>query len=335
MNLFCFRRSATHIISLLLLVTAPVIAQHDHKGLPGKTTPAAPLQKEGFGYAKVATPNPAELPPLLSDGPTAEIFFDFTDETFEIAGGGTMYAGWPINHTAPGPIFHVRQGQKVNITMVNNSDTWHSIDFHSAIVPPNIVFADVKQGQTLSVSFVAETPGAFLYHCGTASVLWHIANGMFGAIIVAPADDVLPPADKSYVFVQNEWYTRWLHDKTFTGDYQKMLDMRPDIVAFNGKAFQYNDHPLEVNAGKLTRIYFVNAGPSLFSAFHVIGHIIDTVYESGDLVNDRLSKVSVHPVAPGAGVIFDLTIPQPGQYPFCDHNMANMEKGAMGTFNVK
>ena len=116
-------------------------------------------------------------------------------------------------------------------------------------------------------------------------------------------------------------------------DFQKMRDERPDEVVFNGVAFQYKDHPLTAAAGKLVRIYFVNAGPSLWSSFHVIGGIFDKVYPGGDAA-DAVSGVSTYTVGPGAGAVFDITLDQPGNYVFVDHDMAHAIIGAQGVLQV-
>ncbi|MBU6417806.1 MAG: multicopper oxidase domain-containing protein, partial [Xanthomonadaceae bacterium] len=234
--------------------------------------------------------------------------------------------------SVPGPVIHVRQGQTVNVTYTNKGTMEHSLDFHSAITPPNLHYAEVKPGEKLIYSFVAKVPGAFLYHCGTPPVLLHIGNGMYGAIIVDPATP-LPPAAESYVIVQSEWYTQQISGKLMGPDFQKMKDERPDEVVFNGVAFQYKDHPLTAAPGKLVRIYFVNAGPDLWSSFHVIGGIFDKVYPGGD-VADAVSGVSTYSVGPGAGAIFDITLDQPGNYVFVDHDMAHAIIGAQGVLQV-
>jgi nitrite reductase (NO-forming) len=144
----------------------------------------------------------------------------------------------------------------------------------------------------------------------------------------------LPPADVSYVLVQGEWYTRQLQGALLTGDPGKMLTGTPDEVVFNGRAFQYRDEPLTGRVGQRIRLYFVDAGPNLPSAFHVIGSMFDRVYPDGDAAH-ALTGVSTYAVAPGAGAVFDVVIPDAGQYPFVDHSMRNMAAGAVGALNIK
>ncbi|HXE66848.1 MAG TPA: multicopper oxidase domain-containing protein [Rhodanobacteraceae bacterium] len=272
----------------------------------------------------------ARLPPL-QPGESVDVNVDATDASVSIA-SGVDYQAWTFGKSVPGPVIHVRQGQTVNVTFTNHGTMEHSLDFHSAITPPNLHYAEVKPGESLTYSFVAKVPGAFLYHCGTPPVLLHIGNGMYGAIIVDPATP-LPPAAESYVIVQSEWYTQQISGKLMGPDFQKMKDERPDEVVFNGVALQYKDHPLTAAPGKLVRIYFVNAGPDLWSSFHVIGGIFDKVYPGGDAA-DAISGVSTYSVGPGAGAIFDITLDQPGNYVFVDHDMAHAIIGAQGVLQV-
>jgi len=272
----------------------------------------------------------ARLPPL-TPGDSVNVEIESTDASVSIA-SGVEYQAWTFGDSVPGPVIHVRQGQTVNVTFTNKGTMEHSLDFHSAITPPNLHYAEVKPGEKLTYSFVAKVPGAFLYHCGTPPVLLHIGNGMYGAIIVDPATP-LPPAAESYVIVQSEWYTQQVSGKLMGPDFQKMKDERPDEVVFNGVAFQYKDHPLTAAPGKLVRIYFVNAGPDLWSSFHVIGGIFDKVYPGGDAA-DAVSGVSTYTVGPGAGAIFDITLDQPGNYVFVDHDMAHAIIGAQGVLQV-
>lgn len=277
--------------------------------------------------APVPTVRDARLPPLASEGDVASITLEATDATVTIANGVT-YAAWTFGGTVPAPILHVRQGQTVNVTFVNHGHMKHSIDLHAAQVAPNVAYRDAEPGQTIEFSFVAKVPGAFVYHCGTAPVLVHMANGMYGAIIVDPAKP-LPPADASYVIVQGEWYTSHLGGKAMGGDLVKMGQARPDEVVFNGVAFQYRDHPLPAKVGKRVRLYVVDAGPNLPSAFHVIGGMFDTVYPDGDAAH-ALHGVSTYAIAPGAGAVLDVIPEQPGVYSFVDHSMKDMEIGAVG-----
>ncbi|NLG96114.1 MAG: multicopper oxidase domain-containing protein [Chloroflexi bacterium] len=211
----------------------------------------------------------------------------------------------------------------------------HSIDFHSAEIDPKVAYRDIDPGEQLEYSFVANVPGVYIYHCGTAPVLHHIGMGMYGAIVVDPAEgeNELPPADVSYVLVQSEWYTQQFRENLLTGDFDKMVSVAPDVVAFNGIAFQYRDYSLEARVGQRVRIYFVDAGPNLNSAFHVIGEIFTDVYPGGDF-SQATSGVSTYTVASGQGVIFDLVFDEPGEYVIVDHSMRSAYLGAYGLIKV-
>ena len=272
----------------------------------------------------------ASLPPVPA-GDSADVDIVSSNDTVEIA-SGVQYQAWTFGKTVPGPVIHVRQGQTVNVTFTNRGTMQHSIDFHSAITPPSLHYVELMPGESIRFSFVAKVPGAFLYHCGTPPVLLHIANGMYGAIIVDPTTP-LPPAAESYVLVQGEWYTSQLSGKLMAANYDKMQAIRPDEVVFNGAAFQYRDHPLTAKPGDLVRLYVVNAGPSLWSAFHVIGAIFDKVYPGGNPAQ-AIDGVSTWSVGPGEGAVFDLKLDEPGKYPFVDHSMAHMQLGAQGVLQI-
>ncbi|MEO6799999.1 MAG: multicopper oxidase domain-containing protein [Rhodanobacter sp.] len=280
----------------------------------------------------IAKPRDARLPPLIGTGDSVEVNLVSSDETVSIA-SGVNYQAWTFGGTVPAPIIHVRQGQTVHVTFTNHGTMQHSIDFHAAITPPSLHYVEVQPGKSIKFSFVANVPGAFLYHCGTPPVLLHIANGMFGAVIVDPAEP-LPPAADSYVIVQSEWYTQQVADHLMGPNFERMQEERPDEVVFNGAAFQYRDHPLIAQAGKRVRLYVVDAGPDLWSSFHVIGAIFDKVYPDGDATHAQ-SGVSTYSIGPGAGAVFDLTLPEPGNYPFVDHDMAHATAGAIGVLQVR
>jgi len=319
-------------IALLVFFLIGGLQSTMHVAAPTPTAAAAAVSPLSLASTEpLKTARDARLPPL-TPGPSVDVTIESTDKTVSIA-NGVEYQAWTFGDMVPGPVIHVRQGQTVNVTYVNRGTMHHSLDFHSAITPPNLHYVDLQPGEKVTYSFVAETAGAFVYHCGTPPVLLHMGNGMYGAIIVEPATP-LPPAAESYVIVQSEWYTQQISGKLMGPNYEKMLAERPDEVVFNGVAFQYRDRPLPVTAGKRVRIYFVNAGPSLWSSFHVIGAMFTNVYPDSDPAH-ALSGVSTYSVGPGAGAVFDLVIPAPGHYAFVDHSFAHVMIGAQGVLDVQ
>ncbi|MCX7515169.1 multicopper oxidase domain-containing protein [Frateuria hangzhouensis] len=328
-----WRVQAPALIGIAVLVFFLVAGLHSSLNVrpPTPTAAAAAVSPLSLVSSQpIAKPRDARLPPLQA-GSSVDVHVIATDDAVEIA-SGVQYQAWTFGGTVPGPVIHVRQGQTVNVTFTNKGTMQHSLDFHAAITPPNLHYVDIMPGKSLTYSFVANVSGAFLYHCGTPPVLLHIGNGMYGALIVDPAEP-LPPAEESYVLVQGEWYTQQVSGKLMGADFQKMSEERPDEVVFNGAAFQYRDHPLPVTPGERTRIYLVNAGPNLWSAFHVIGAIFDKVYPDGDPAH-ALSGVSTYTVGPGEGAVFDLVMPDAGEYTFVDHDMAHASLGAIGVLAV-
>ena len=148
-------------------------------------------------------PYPAALAAAPA-GPVAVVHLTLEDVVHEVA-PGIKYSAWAFSGGAPGPVIHVRQGQTVKMTLTNGGAIPHSIDFHAARIAPNLAFKDVAPGQVVQFSFKASDPGVYMYHCGTKPVLMHIANGMYGAIIVEPAD-AAPEGRPRVRLVSSEWY---------------------------------------------------------------------------------------------------------------------------------
>lgn len=261
-----------------------------------------------------------------------EITLHAPHEIREIA-PNTPYEVWTFNSSGPGPHLHVRQGESVDFTLINDGPMAHSIDFHAAQVPWDRYYQSVPPGETLSFQWTPNFPGAYMYHCGTPPVLLHLGNGMHGAIIVEP-ENGWPEAAREYVLVQHEWYlTEPDSEGVHRGDYQKMFAARPDIVAFNGYPNQYRDDPLLADPGELIRIHIVNSGPNLWSSFHVIGALFEAAYPNGSPAN-RQDVMQTISVPPGSGATVELRIPDEGLYPFVTHSFAHAERGAVGVIQV-
>ena len=246
---------------------------------------------------------------------------------------GITYAAWTFGGAVPGPMLHIGQGDTVEFTLVNHANIPHSMDFHAAEIAPSKYYVNVMPGDSLRYRFVARVPGAFMYHCGTAPVAMHIANGMYGALVVDPATP--RPKAKEFVLVQSEFYftPKPGSDGSYTLDWAKLLGLAPDHVVFNGRAAQYAEHPLEVEAGELVRLYVVNAGPNRISSFHVVGAIFERVFQDGSLANP-LAGVQTVNVPVGGGSIFEVRLREPGDYPFVSHAFADATKGAVGVLRA-
>jgi nitrite reductase (NO-forming) len=274
---------------------------------------------------------PAALPAATA-GPVAHVHLGIADRVVSIA-PGIHYQAWTFGDTAPGPVIHVRQGQKVEVTLTNKGMMAHSVDFHAAQVAPNVDFADVAPGASKTFSFVASIPGVFMYHCGTAPAFEHIANGMYGAIVVEPKN--MPPVQHQYVLVSSEWYLNAPGNGAPAGlDVTKAEQMTPDWVTFNGYAAQYKTHPLTSMPGQTVRFWVVDAGPSLNTEFHVVGTILKRAWINADMVDAPQHDIQTAVVPAGGGGVFDVTIPKAGIYPFVSHSFASVMLGEVGLLNV-
>jgi nitrite reductase (NO-forming) len=295
-------------------------------------------------FAGVVPENAAELAaahkpvdaalPALPVGDLVKVHMTLKDMTVEIA-PGVKYNTWAFDgHGAPGPVVHVREGQIVEMTLTNGGAIPHSIDFHAARIAPNVAFKDVGPGESIKFRFTAGDPGVFMYHCGTKPVLAHIANGMYGAIIVQPKAG-LPPVDNEYVLVGSEWYLNGDGiAEPASLDMAKARARTADWVTFNGYANQYVTHPLTAKPGETTRFWVVAAGPTNNVNFHVVGALFDRAWVNSDLTSPPQLGVQTVVVPAGGGAVFDVKIDDEGLYPFVSHAFADVDLGQVGLLKV-
>jgi len=270
--------------------------------------------------------------PAAPAGPVARVHLVVRQQVISIA-PGIRYDAWTFGGSVPAPVIHVRRGQRVVVTLTNRAPMPHSVDFHAAQIAPNVAFADVMPNASKTFSFVAKVPGVFMYHCGTAPAFMHIANGMYGAIVVEPKH--MPPAQRQYVLVASEWYLDAPGEKAAAGlDLTKAEQMTPDWVTWNGYAAQYKTHPLTAEPGQTIRFWVVDAGPSLNTEFHVVGTVLKRAWLNADLVDAPQHDIQTAVVPAGGGGVFDVTIPEKGIFPFVSHSFASVMMGQVGLLNV-
>ncbi len=252
-----------------------------------------------------------------------------TEVEREVAPGVTQRL-WTYNGSAPGPVLHGRVGDTFEITLVNDGTIGHSVDFHAGALAPDRPMRTIAPGQSLVYRFTATRAGIWMYHCSSMPMSAHIANGMFGAVVIEPPD--LPEVDRSYLLVQSELY---LGEQGGEVDVDKVAAERPDAVVFNGYADQYDARPLAARTGERVRVWVLDAGPNRPTSFHVVGGQFDTVYAEGAyLLRGGSGGAQSMALAPAQGGFVELTFPEPGRYPFVSHVMVDAERGAHGLFEV-
>jgi nitrite reductase (NO-forming) len=280
------------------------------------------------------------VPPRITRRYATKVRLDIeVREHAEQLADGVTYTYWTFGEDAPGNFIRVREGDLVETHFSNHPDNSvaHNIDFHAASGPGGGGEASfVAPGHSVTFSWRALLPGLYLYHCVAAPAGLHIANGMYGLILVEPKEG-LPKVDREYFIVQGEFYTDapfgTRGERKFSLD--KALQERPDYVVFNGHVGALmGDKALRAHAGESVRLYLGNAGPSLVSSFHIVGEIFNNVYgEGGSKINQHNVQTTLVPVGGTAMVEFRADVP--GSYQLVDHAMFRaFNKGAMGALEV-
>jgi nitrite reductase (NO-forming) len=297
---------------------------------------------ERVDFDRVARPTTPAFDPRLAAASNADIK-DFRipikDATIEIAKGVT-YQGWTFGGTVPGPVLRVRQGDRVRVTVVNETVMPHSIDFHAARIPANVAYRMINPRDSISFEFTANDAGAYMVHCGTPPVTMHLMQGMYFPIIVDPKGGWGTTADKEFILVQSEFYAKpadTAKTSPLQPDWNAAMAKNASYVVFNGRAFQYKDQPLKVDVGDRVRFFVVNAGPTFDSDFHVVGAIFDRVYPDAD-PKHVLTGVQTYLIPAGGGAVFETVFDKHGSgeglYAFVTHSFADAEKGAVGLIQV-
>ena len=277
-------------------------------------------------------PDPV-LPPL-EPGRVHRHTFTITEQDMEVAPGVTQEM-WTYNGSSPGPTLHGRVGDTFVIRLVNLGTLGHSIDFHAGQRAPDKAMVTIPPGESLTYRFTATRAGIWMYHCSSMPMSAHIANSMFGAVVIDPPD--LPPVDKSYVLVQSEHY---YGPEGQPVDMDKLLAERPDAVVFNGYHNAYDHAPLTVKVGERVRIWLLDAGPNRPLSFHVVGGQFDRTWLEGDWLlgsakaPSRTGGSQSLALAVAQGGFVEVVFHEAGRYPLVNHVMIDAERGAHGAIEV-
>jgi nitrite reductase (NO-forming) len=305
--------------------TAPAVA-----AAPAKTATIA--DAKGVAFEKFEWVDPSL--PAVPAGPVkkfkVDVYHHVTQVNKELA--PTEVWSYKVNgveHRGTGvsePMV-VNEGDKVDFTLTNGSNKSmkvtlpHSLDFHSAEVNPGTRYADLAPGKSMHYQFIAKHPGVYMYHCATQPVLMHTGAGMVGMMIVKPKN--LPAVDRELWINQQEFY---IGKPGGQADMAKMNEKKPDVIAFNGYGNQYKDKPITVKRGEKIRMFVLNSGPSVWSAFHVIGTVFDKTVTDNGVAHD----VQSINLAPSQGGYVEFTLDEEGTYPFVNHSFGDMVKGSLG-----
>ncbi|MEN1987178.1 multicopper oxidase domain-containing protein [Paenibacillus hubeiensis] len=281
--------------------------------------------KNDSAYVSISQP-PVD-PVIRRDG--NNVYIEMTAQVTDLEiSEGTIYNAWTFNGTAPGPVLRVTEGDTLIFTLKNLDESMpHSMDFHAVHASPSSKFIDVMPGEQGTFTYPTSSPGVFMYHCGTKPVLAHIANGMYGMIIVEPKNGYPSEnlIDREFTLVQSEWYKEH--------DYESFLNDQPDYVVFNGNHYGLTNSPLLAKVGDNVRIYISNAGPNEVSSFHIVGTIMDRVYIDGNPKNIQYGMQTVMLPASG-GAVVEFTVTEEGDYPIVTHQFNHASKGASAVLRV-
>ena len=285
-------------------------------------------------------PPPMVPPPLERRSPAkVRVDLETTEEKGTLA-SGVEYTFWTFGGTVPGPFIRVREGDTVALRLRNRHDSAnpHSIDLHAVTGPGGgAAVTQIAPGEDATFEWKALNPGLYVYHCATPHIPVHVANGMYGTILVEPAGG-LPRVDREYYVVQGEFYT-----KGRTGmpghqpfDAAKARDERPEYVVFNGRMGSLlDDKALTAKTGETVRLFVGNGGPNLVSSFHVIGEVFDRVYPEAAIGGDVRKNVQTTLVPAGGAAIVEFKVEVPGRLMFVDHSLSRaLDKGALGMLVV-
>jgi len=285
--------------------------------------------------------DPTDLPSPIGKRDPQTVRVDLL--TVEVEGRlaeGTTFGYWTFNGKVPGPFIRVRVGDTIDIHVKNSPDSAmiHSVDFHATTGPGGGAAAlQTDPGQEKSMTWKALVPGLYVYHCATPMVSEHIANGMYGLILVEP-EDGLPKVDHEFYVMQGEIYTDVPYGQHGSAEFsvEKLLAERPEYFVFNGSVGALSKlHPMHAKVGDTVRIFFGVGGPNFTSSFHVIGEIFDKVYSLGGVLSQPLEGIQTVSVAPGGAVITEFKTKVPGNYTVVDHALARLERGLVGVLSVE
>src|SRR5690554_2080135 len=313
---------------------------HEAAGMVGQLVVGEQMAQSEAEQAPVLAQDPNEVGEPVGKREPRHLTVDL--ETTEIKGqlaDGSTYTFWTFNDRVPGPFIRARVGDTITINMANAEDSSHihSIDLHAVTGPGGGAAAtQAVPGESKTFTFKALQPGLYVYHCATPMVAQHIANGMYGMILIEP-EGGLEPVDKEFYIMQGELYTSSPHGALGHHQFsiENLLEERAQHFMFNGHMNALTKiHRMEAEVGDTVRIFFGVGGPNATSSFHVIGEIFDKVYQEASLTSPPLTDVQTTLVPAGGATMVEFKVDYPGQYTLVDHALSRVEKGLAGLLHV-
>ena len=295
---------------------------------------AAPLEK-----IQAVLTSPPEVPAPITRKTPAHVVVDLEMVEKEMRlDDGVTYNFWTFGGTVPGSFIRVREGDTVEFKLKNHHSSHmpHNIDLHAVTGQGGGAEATFTlPGHETQFTFKTLNPGLYVYHCAMAPVAMHVANGMYGLILVEP-EEGLEPVDQEFYVMQGDFYTEGAHGEPGLQPFslEKGIDEKPTYVVFNGSVGALTgDNALQAKAGEKIRMYVGNGGPNLVSSFHVIGEIFDKVYIEGGSKYQENVQTTLVPAGGSAVVEFKADVP--GNFVLVDHSIFRaFHKGALGILNV-
>lgn len=291
------------------------------------------------GESSFELTSPPNVPPPVGDRPAKKlkVELEIVEKEAELS-DGVSYVFWTFGGTVPGSFIRGRVGDEVEFTLANHPDNKlpHNIDLHAVTGQGGGAEASfVAPGHSKTFSFKLINPGLYVYHCATAPVGMHIANGMYGLILVEP-EGGLPPVDREYYVMQGDFYTKGGNGEPGLQpfDMKKAINEEADYVVFNGKVGSLTgNQAIAAEVGETVRLFVGNGGPNLVSSFHVIGEVFDKVYvEGGDLINENIQTTLI---PAGGAAIVEFRVEVPSNLILVDHSIFRaFNKGALGMLKV-
>ena len=323
----------------LLAVSALAFGGESTVGWMSHGIPETPELVEVRGTEQAELTAPPFVPAPITRDHASRVVVDLevVEKPMKLA-NGVEYTMWTFGGSVPGSFIRVREGDLVEFHLKNHpeNDLPHNIDLHAVTGPGGGAKASLTMpGNETVFEFRALNPGLYVYHCATAPVGIHIANGMYGLILVEP-EEGLPEVDREYYVMQGEFYTKgeYMEPGLQPFDMDKAMDENPDYVVFNGGVGALSgEGTLQAEKGETVRLFVGNGGPNLTSSFHVIGEIFDNVYaEGGTAVSHNVQTTSI---PAGGSAITEFRVDVPGDFILVDHAIFRaFNKGALGMLNV-